>query len=325
MIVLSPEDVAALLPMDEAIEVVAQVMKGVSARTAELPLRSMVPVGGGNRMGVMPGAIADPACFGVKLVSLFPENSARGLSSHRGAIILFDADTGGAVAMMDASLLTAIRTAAASAVATRALAREEAETLAIIGYGEQAEHHLAAMLAVRPIRRVAIAGRSAEKAAGFAARAAADYPEVAFSSGTDLHAAVARADILCTVTASPSPIVMGDWVKPGAHVNIVGSSIPSMREVDDRMVERGAIWVDYLPSTLAQAGEIVDMIAEGSFRDSDIRGEIGTLLAGGIAGRDSADQITIYRSLGIAAQDLAAAHHVLQRAQAEGRGQPVTF
>lgn len=325
MIVLTHEDVAALLPMPEAIEVVADVMKGVSARTAELPLRSAVPVGGANKMGVMPGAIADPACFGVKLVSLFPDNPARGLSSHRGAIVLFEAETGGAVAMMDASLLTAVRTAAASAVATRALAREDAESLAIIGYGEQAEHHLAAMLAVRPIKRVAVAGRSAEKAAAFAAQAAAEYPEVDFSSGTDLHTAVASADIVCTVTASPTPIVQGDWVKPGAHVNIVGSSIPTMREVDDRMVERGAIWVDYTPSTLAQAGEIVDMIAEGTFRDSDLKGEIGSLLAGDIAGRSGADQITVYRSLGVAAQDLAAAHHVLTRARAEGRGQPVTF
>ena len=325
MIVLTHDDVAALLPMPEAIEVVARAMKGVSDRSAELPLRSVVPVGGDNRMGVMPGAIADPACFGVKLVSLFPDNPARGLSSHRGAIVLFEAETGGAVAMMDASLLTAIRTAAASAVATRALARAEAANLALIGYGEQAEHHLHAMMAVRPITRVAVAGRSAEKAAEFAERAAADYPDAAFTSGTDLRAAVEGADIVCTVTAAQTPIVSGDWVQPGAHVNVVGSSIPSMREVDDRMVERGAIWVDYLPSTLAQAGEIVEMIAAGRFSEDDIKGEIGALLSGDIPGRSDAGQITVYRSLGVAAQDLAAAHHVLDRARAEGRGQPVTF
>ena len=325
MIVLTHDDVAALLPMTEAIEVVARVMTGVSGRTAQLPLRSVVPVGGDNRMGVMPGAIADPACFGVKLISLFPDNPARGLSSHRGAIVLFEAETGGAVAMMDASLLTAIRTAAASAVATRALARDEAESLALIGYGEQAEHHLTAMMAVRPIKRVAVAGRSAEKAAAFAAAAAADYPDVAFTSGTDLRAAVSGADIICTVTAAPSPIVSGDWVKPGAHVNVVGSSIPSMREVDDRMVSRAAIWVDYLPSTLAQAGEIVEMIAAGTLAESELKGEIGALLSSDIAGRADAGQITLYRSLGVAAQDLAAAQHVLTRARAEGRGQPVTF
>ncbi|MGD9862077.1 MAG: ornithine cyclodeaminase family protein [Pseudodonghicola sp.] len=325
MIVLTHDDVAALLPMEQAIAVVAEAMKGVSAGTAQLPLRTVLPVGGDNRMGVMPGAIADPACFGVKLVSLFPGNAELGLSSHRGAVVLFEAETGGAVAMMDASLLTAIRTAAASAVATRALARDDAESLTLIGYGEQAEHHLAAMLAVRPLHRVTVAGRSAEKAAGFAARAAADYPEVDFASTTDLRAAVSGADIVCTLTAAPRAIVSGDWVRPGAHVNVVGSSIPSMREVDDRMVERGAIWVDYLPSTLAQAGEIVDMIAAGTFAAGDLKGEIGALLAGDIAGRTAPDQITVYRSLGIAAQDLAAAHHVYVRARDAGLGQRVDF
>ncbi|MFC3614523.1 ornithine cyclodeaminase family protein [Lutimaribacter marinistellae] len=325
MIVLTHDDVAALLPMTDAIEVVANAMKGVSDRTVQLPLRSVLPVGGDNKMGVMPGAIADPACYGVKLVSLFPGNPARGLSSHRGAIVLFEAETGGAVAMMDASLLTAIRTAAASAVATRALARQEASSLALIGYGEQAEHHLHAMLTVRPVERVVVAGRSAEKAAAFVEEAASHYPEVAFNSTTDLQAAVEDADIVCTVTASPAPIVKGDWIPAGAHVNIVGSSIPSMREVDDRMVERGAIWVDYLPSTLAQAGEIVDMIAAGTFDKDDLKGEIGAVLQGRVAGRADADQITVYRSLGVAAQDLASAHHVLERARSAGRGQVVNF
>lgn len=326
MIVLTHEDVAALLPMTEAIEVVDAVMRRVSARDVELPLRSVLPVGGANKMGVMPGSIGEPPCFGVKLISLFPGNADLGLSSHRGAMVLFEAETGGAVAMMDASLLTAVRTAAASAVATRALAPEVCETLVLVGYGEQAEHHLTAMLAVRPsIRRVLVAGRSAEKAAAFAAHAAGEYPDVAFSSGTDLKAAVEQADILCTVTASATPIVMGDWVKPGAHANIVGSSIPTMREVDDRMVERGSIWVDYLPSTLAQAGEVVDIIAAGQFSESAIKGEIGALLSGEIGGRGADDEITIYRSLGVAAQDLASAYHVYSRARDEGIGQPVRF
>jgi ornithine cyclodeaminase len=325
MIVLTHDDVAALLPMVQAIEVVDQAMREVSKGTATLPLRSAIPVGGDNRMGVMPGAIGDPACFGVKLISLFPGNTARGLSSHRGAIVLFEADTGEAVAMMDASLLTAIRTAAASAVATRALARQDAAHLAMIGYGEQAEHHLDAMLAVRPLTRLSVAGRSSALAGDFADRAVRLYPQLQISHGTDIRAAMQGADIVCTVTAAPTPIVMGDWVAPGAHVNIVGSSIASMREVDDRMIERGAVWVDYLPSTLAQAGEIVDMIAAGRLKPTDLRGEIGAHLSGDIAGRSAPDQITIYRSLGVAAQDLAAAHHVLTRARAEGRGQSVSL
>ncbi len=325
MIVLTHEDVADLLPMTQAIEVVDAVMRDVSKGSAALPLRSAVPVGGGNMMGVMPGAIGDPACFGVKMVSLFPDNPAQGLSSHRGAMVLFEAETGGAIAMMDASLLTAIRTAAASGVATRALAREDAANLAIIGYGEQAEHHLDAMMAVRPIKRLFVAGRGAGKAETFAARAAVLYPQLDVRHGVDLREAVSDADIICTVTSASAPIVMGDWVKPGAHVNVVGSSIATKREVDDRMVERAAIWVDYLPSALAQAGEIVDMIAAETLRESDLRGEVGALLSSEIGGRESAEQITVYRSLGVAAQDLAAAHHVLSRARDEGRGQYVEF
>ena len=325
MIILSHDDVADLLPMHEAIEAVEAVMKDVSRDTAALPLRSVTPVGGDNRMGLMPGAIADPACFGVKMISLFPGNPARGLSSHRGAMVLFEAETGGAVAMMDASLLTAIRTAAASAVATRALARPSASHLAIVGTGEQAQHHLDAMMCVRDITRLTVAGRSPDKTAVFAADAAVRYPDLDISHGSDIEAAIASADIVCTVTASPTPIVRGDWLASGTHVNIVGSSIPTMREVDDQMVKRGDIWVDYLPSTLSQAGEIVDMIKAGSFSADQLQGEIGAQLAGEIPGRTSPEQITIYRSLGIAAQDLAAAHHVLTRAQAEGRGHLVPF
>ncbi len=325
MIVLTERDVVDLLPMAEAIEVVANTMIGVSARSAELPLRMIMPVGGGNMLGVMPGAIADPGCFGVKLVSLFPQNPERGLSSHRGAIVLFESETGGAVAMMDASVLTAIRTAAASAVATRALAREDASALTIIGYGEQAEHHLEAMMVVRQISRLWVAGRSADKAAAFAARAAARYPQLEITSGDDIQAAVGAGDIVCTVTAAKTPVVKGDWVARGAHVNIVGSSIPSMREVDDAMVLRAAIWVDYLPSALAQAGEIVEMITAGTFSADDLQGEIGALLNGSIAGRGAPDQITAYRSLGVAAQDLASAHHVVEQARIKGRGQVVAL
>ncbi|MFT7593932.1 MAG: alanine dehydrogenase [Paracoccaceae bacterium] len=325
MIVLTQDHVKSLLPMAEAIEVIAHAMIGVSKRDVELPLRNILPVGGGNMMGVMPGAIGDPACFGVKLVSLFHDNPARGLSSHRGAIVLFESETGGAVAMMDASLLTAIRTAAASAVATRVLARTDATSLAIIGYGEQAEHHLDAMMAVRDITKLHVAGRNPDKSAAFAARAALAYPQLQATHGTDIQAAVKTADIVCTVTSSPTPILKGDWIAPGTHVNIVGSSVASMREVDDAMVLRSAIWVDYLPSTLAQAGEIVEMIAAGTYAASDLMGEIGALLDGQIGGRGSDGEITTYRSLGVAAQDLAAAHHVTKAAGKQGIGQVVEF
>ncbi len=324
MRILSNADVADLLPMDQAIGVVDQVMRAVSAGQAQLPLRHVVPVGGANLMGVMSGALGDPACYGVKLVSLFPGNPARGLSGHRGAVVLFEAQTGGAVAMMDAGLLTAIRTAAASAVATRALAREDACRLTIIGTGEQAEHHLTAMVAVRSISHLHVVGRRAEKAADFATHAAARHPGLAISHGTDVRAGVQGADILCTVTNSAVPVLLGNMLEPGQHLNVVGASIASKREVDDAVVLRSEVFCDYLPSLRAQAGEIVDMLKAGIITDAHLRGEIGAVLAGA-AGRSSQRAITLYRSLGIVAQDLAAAQHILTRAEAEGRGQVVSF
>ncbi|MFK5978110.1 MAG: ornithine cyclodeaminase family protein [Rhizobiaceae bacterium] len=325
MIILSNEDVAILLPMKEAIEVIDRTMIDVSKGSATLPLRTAIPIGSNNRMGIMPGAISNPACFGVKLISLFPDNSAKGLSSHRGALVLFDSETGGAVAMMDASLLTAIRTAAASGVATRALAREDATSLTIIGYGEQAEHHLDAMLSVRDIKQLHVAGRSAQKAVTFCEKAAQKYPFLKMTSGDNIQAAVEKADIVCTVTASPTPILLGDWIASGTHLNIVGSSIPTKREIDDKMVERAEIWVDYLPSTLAQAGEIIEMIDAGKITQGYIKGEIGSVLAGNLAGRTGTIDITLYRSLGVTAQDLASAHHITEQANARGMGQQVQF
>lgn len=323
MIILTSEDIAALLTMTDAIETVETAMKAVSKGGAELPLRNVVPVGGKNRMGVMPGALADPACFGVKLVSLFPDNPSRGLSSHLGAFILFDALTGQATAMMDASLLTAIRTAAASAVATRALARQDASVLAIIGYGEQAEHHLDAICAVRDVMAVQVAGRDGAKAAAFCEAAQKRHPKVQFNAGDDVRTAVKEADIICTVTASSTPVLWHDWLAEGCHVNVVGASVPSMREVDDDMVLKSSIWVDYMPSALAQAGEIVDLIKTKRYAEDRIKGEIGQLLNGDISGRSSPHEQTVYRSLGIAAQDLAAAQFVLTAATERGMGQPV--
>lgn len=325
MIILSNADITRLLPMPEAIEAISQAMITVSNGGAEMPLRSMMPVGGDNHMGIMPGALSDPACFGIKLISLFPDNAALGLSSHSGAYLLFEPEDGALVAMMDASLLTAIRTAAASGVATRALARESSALLTLIGYGEQAEHHLDAICAVRPITHVHVAGRDAQKAAAFCAAANERHPDLFFRSGTDIKAAVAEADIVCTVTFSSTPILEHRWLPPGCHVNVVGSSIPTMREVDDDFVLKTAIWVDYLPSTLAQAGEIVNLIESGRFDAALIKGEIGNVLSGNLKGRLDADQQTVYRSLGVAAQDLVTAHLLAEKAKRHGVGLQASF
>lgn len=320
MLVLSNDDVANLLPMDTAIGCVGEAMIGVSSGRTEMPLRSIMPVGGPNYFGMMPGGLSDPACYGIKLVSLFPGNPDHGYSSHQGAMVLFEAKHGSVVSIMNAGLLTAIRTAAASAVATRELARADASLLTIVGNGEQAEHHLEAMVAVRPVRQVRVVGRHAPKIAAFVDTAQKRFPDLDISGGTDVAGAVKDADIVCTVTASADPVLFGEMVSPGTHLNIVGASIPSKREIDSALVLRSRVYADSRASTFAQAGEVVDAIKEGLIDETHVCGEIGEVLSGSVAGRGSDDEITLYRSLGVIAQDLACAGHVTELARERGMG-----
>ncbi len=323
MIVLSNSDIRQLLKMPDLIAVIEKVMQQVSAGDANLPLRNIVNVAGTNNLGIMPGVLGSPACYGVKLISLYPDNPKIGKSSHQGAMILFDSTDGTPIAFMDASLLTAMRTAAASAVATRILAREDAASLTLIGCGEQAEHHLEALLAVRDIRRLNIVGRVAEKAETFARWAAAHYPELEIHHGTDGETAVGNADIICSLTSAKTPVLMADWVHLGSHVNAVGASVAKFQEVETALVVRSNVFTDYLPSALAQAADIIDAIETRQINpDQDIR-EIGQVLSGQASGRVDDDEITLYRSLGVAAQDLPAAHLLFTRAQSQSVGQKV--
>lgn len=320
MIVLSEKDVAALLPIEAAIEIVAKTMVTVSDGGATIPLRTIMPVGGKNMLGMMPGAMSEPATYGIKLVCLFPDNPEAGYSSHQGAIVLFEPEHGAAIAMMNAGHLTAVRTAAASAVATRALSRDDARVLAIVGTGEQAEHHLDAMIAVRPITEVRVAGRRAARTEAFVAEARARFPDVMFSAGTDAQAAVDGADIVCTVTSASEPVLSADWIAPGTHVNAVGASVPSKIEIDPDLAVRAALFADYRPSIFAQAGELIALIKAGRVGEDHVLAEIGEVLAGSHPGRTAPDQVTLYRSLGIAAQDLACAHYCYETARAKGLG-----
>lgn len=330
MIVLSNEEVDALFPMEKAIDVVADAMIAVSAGVYNIPRRFIVDLGKPNNMGVMPGAMltADAGkdrYFGTKLISLFPDNPNHGYSSHRGAVVLFEAEFGNPVAMMNADLLTARRTAAASAVATRALARDDTPVLAIVGTGEQAEYHIDAMVFARPIDRILVVGRTIEKARNLALHKSRIYPDVEFVPGTDIQAAVGEADIVCTVTASRDAIVETDWVRPGTHLNIVGSSIPGMREVHPSLIARSALFVDYRDSTLTAAGEVIEAIETGLIGADHIRSEIGEVLAGRERGRTNGEEITLYRSLGIVAQDIASAAYIYERAQEKGAGTTVSL
>lgn len=314
---ISADQVYALLPMADCIDVVEAVMIGVSRGQANLPLRSIMPLSGGNAMGIMPGGLALPHVHGIKLVSLYPDNPKQGLSSHQGVILLFDSANGTPIAVVDGASITAQRTAAASAAATRALARADARVLAILGAGEQADHHLPAMLCVRPFDEVRVWTRTPASAEAFAARHAGCGATIrACATAED---AVRGADVIVTATASPVPVLKGEWLQPGQHVNLVGASVASAREIDDAGVARGRLFVDTLAGASVQAGEYLDARAAGAIAGDHILGEIGRVYDGTLPGRLGADDITIYKSLGVAAQDLAAAYQVLQRCEQAGR------
>jgi ornithine cyclodeaminase len=226
--------------------------------------------------------------------------------SHKGVVVLFDRDSGEPSAIVEAGELTAIRTAAVSAAATEALARTDARALAILGTGEQARRHLAAMRLVRPIERVTIWGRSAEKAKALAA-------EMGAQASDSVEAAVRDADIVCATTASPEPILAGRWLKPGAHVNLVGSSRAGPAEADNDLVLRARFFADHRDGVLAQGSEFLNAKAAGLIGDNHVVGEIGEVFAGTLAGRQDDGQLTVYKSLGSIVQDLAAAAFVVDR------------
>jgi ornithine cyclodeaminase/alanine dehydrogenase-like protein (mu-crystallin family) len=320
--ILSGADIKALLPMPACIELMRPTMIAVSEGRARIPLRTVLPVSNGGMLGNMPGYLAEPECFGVKLLSLFPGNPAAGLSSHLGLVLLFEPRHGLPVAMLDAAELTAIRTAAVSGLATQLLAREDAGDLAILGSGEQARSHLAAMLAVRPIRRVRVWSRTAAHAEAFASEQAAlhglDIETVAAA-----QAAVAGADLICTVTGAAEPILRGDWIAPGAHLNVVGASRIAAAEIDTSAVAKSRFFVDFRRSAEHEAGELRRAIDAGAVTADHVLGEIGEVANGTVAGRSDANDITLFKSLGVSAEDLAAAHFVLRRAEAEGVGRVV--
>jgi ornithine cyclodeaminase/alanine dehydrogenase-like protein (mu-crystallin family) len=318
MIVISAHEVAARLDYPRAIALVREAMTALSqGRTRQL-LRSILDLGGGNAFGVMPGAM-DGAAFGAKLVTVFPGNPARGLTSHQGLVLLFDPQTGVPACALDAAEVTAIRTAAASAAATDALARPEAHRLAILGYGEQAWRHACALPHVRPIDQVRVWGRSAEKAQAFAARVTAELG-VACEACPSVAEAARGADIVCTTTAAPEPILAAADIADGTHLNVVGSSRAGPAEIETALVARARFYADHRAGVLAQGAEFLRAKAEGLVDDAHVLGEIGEVFAGSLPGRRTEAEVTIYKSLGSIVQDLACGWDLYLRARAEGFG-----
>ena len=315
--IIDAERVRKLLPMAECIDVMAEAMKAASGGDVVQPMRTVLPVDdAGGHLFVMPAASKSLGCYGAKLISLTPSNAAKGLPAIRGSYLLFESDTGAAVALIDASSLTAIRTAAASSLAARLLARPDAATCGIFGTGVQARTHVDAMRAVRAIREIRIWGRDADKAKRLA-------QELSSSTGLTVTAhqdpaEVAACDLICTVTSATQPILKGAWVRPGTHVNLVGAHTLTQREADTELVRRSQVFVDLLEAAKREAGDVMVPVQEGSVPADHIRGEIGKVAAGTLAGRTSPDQLTLYKSVGIAAQDLFAARQVFNKARTIG-------
>jgi len=320
-LVIDHATVRRLLPMDQAIEAMARAFRALAEGKAILPLRSIVwtPDRTGG-LGVMPGFVSDR--LGLKAVTVFPGNHGTELDSHQGVVLLFEARRGQLLAILDATEVTAIRTAAVSALATRLLARADAGDLAIFGSGTQARTHLSAMFEVRPIRRVRVWSRNPENARGFAERESRRYRvpvEVAHAAEN----AARGADLLCTVTSAREPFLRAEWLSPGAHVNAVGSSVASARELEAEAVARGRFFGDRRESIVNESGDFLSARREGAVAEEHFAGELADVLAGTIPGRRSDEEITIFKSLGLAIEDVAAADHVYERAVREGAGLPV--
>ena len=312
--------VRELLPMDACVPLMRDALAALSRGDAVLPLRSMVwlPDRSGL-LGLMPGYLGGPPRFGLKVVAVMPGNHGTPYDSHQGVVMLFGVEHGEPLAIMDASAITAIRTAAASGAATDALARKDAGDLALIGSGAQAKTHLEAMRAVRTLRRVRVWSRSRANAERFA-RDEAALAGMAIEVAATAEETVRGADLVCTTTSSKEPVLQGAWLAPGAHVNAVGSCFPSAREIDTEAVRRSRFYTDCRESCVHEAGDFLIPRKEGAIADAHLLGEVGEIFLGRLPGRRSPEDITVYESLGVAVEDLAAAHEIHRRALETGAG-----
>lgn len=309
LVPIAGEQVASLLDMATCIGLMRSALMALGTRQARQMVRPVLPLDGRTVLGMMPAYDEAAGVAGVKVLSVFPDNYRRGLPSHQGVIVLFDASTGALRAIVDAEAITAIRTAAASAAATAELARADAAHLAILGTGVQARQHLAALSLVRDLKSVTVWDRQPARAEAFAEQA---FTETGHSVTpcTTVSAATADADIICTVTAAIEPILFASDVKPGAHVNAVGACTPDARELGADLVAAARIFVDWQPAALKEAGDILLAIKDGLVTESHIIGEVGSVMAGAVQGRTGSDEITVFESLGQAVEDLVAANYV---------------
>ncbi|MGA9773498.1 MAG: ornithine cyclodeaminase family protein [Blastocatellia bacterium] len=326
ILILNYSEVEHLLPVRECIPVMSDALVSLARAEVFQPLRMVVrPPDAIGAMGLMPShrAGGQPA-YGVKIVCIFPENPKMGLDAHQGSVMLLSGETGELLALMNASAITAIRTAAVSAVATQVLARADASQLAIIGSGVQARTHIEAMACVRQIARASVASRSFENAVRFAEEMRPRYG-FPIEPVETAEQAVTGADIVVLATTANEPVVKREWIAQGAHINAVGSSIPTAREMDSALMKASSLFVDRRESTINEAGDYLLALGEGAIGPDHIRAEIGEVLLNQKPGRGSADEITLFKSLGLAVEDLASAEYLYRKAKEMQAGEWIEY
>jgi alanine dehydrogenase len=319
-IFLTEADVKGLVHMDDLISCMEGALSEFSSHQVAQPLRTVLQVGAQKSFfGVMPASMPSRGALGTKLVTVYASNLQRGLPSHLATIVLLDPDTGGLRALVDGRYITEARTAAVSAVSVKHLAKKDAGVLALIGSGVQARSHLEAIDRVRSLGEVRVWSRSPDNMESF-------VRDMEPHTSADLHAvssaqdAVRDADIVVLVTAAREPVVRSEWISDGAHICAVGACRPDQREMDASLVARSLLYVDSREGALAEAGDVVLAIQDGAIDASHIAGELGELVAGTCVQRTNDEQVTIFKSLGMAVEDVAAAHLAFTRATAAGRG-----
>jgi alanine dehydrogenase len=323
MLLISRTEVEALLDADALVDALATAMADLSAGRASVPPRVAAEVP--ERSGLvlaMPGHVPSVGALAVKVVSLFPGNAGTPVPTHQAVVVVCDPATGTPVAFMDGTALTERRTAAGSALATRLLARADARVLAVLGTGVQARAHALALPRVRALREIRVAGRDSRRARALCAELARALPEAQVRACASWAEALDGADVVAAATSSAEPVVRREWLAPGAHVNAVGASLVTARELDSATVAAARLYVDRRESALNEAGDFLVPKREGLVDDDHIVGEIGELLVDPprISGRRSSDELTVFKSLGLAIEDVAAARRIYDRAVATGVG-----
>lgn len=326
VLILNHTEVEQLLPMPECISAMEAAFTSFARGESHQPLRTIFrPSNAKGVMAMMPVFHAgESPMFGLKAICVFPGNAAIGKDAHQGGVMLFDGTTGELLALINASAITAIRTAAVSALATRLLAREDASDLAIIGAGVQARSHLIAIACVRNLKRIRITAQHFDRAERLALELQSQF-SFPIEPVETAEAATRNADIIVTATTSREPVLKREWTSAGVHINAIGTFSPKAREIDTATMVEATLFVDARESAVNEAGDYLLAAAEGAIGPEHIRAELGEVLIGAHPGRTSRAEITLFKSLGLAIEDLAAAAHAYQKASEQGLGEWVEF